>query len=397
MPRRWLIGAVLLVAVLVAARAAAPIFIRRAVNDALAGLPGYEAHIGDVDLALWRGAYAIDDLVIARVGGSSEPFVDIPTLDLSMSWRALFFEHALVGEIAAQRPRLTLMGGEGPTQLGPRGVDWRARVERLFPFRLNRLEINDGTVRYRDPGALRPGKPAKLEDLTLSHLFGTVENLTNSLDLDDPLPARAFFVATAFDSGAVRIHADFDPWARHPTFNLDAAARNIPLTRFNGYSDEYGKFDFESGTLSVFTEVAAAKGKFKGYVKPLLKDVAIADPPGKPGADAREPWWRKAWELIVGGASEVVENQPVEQVATKIPFAGRFDDAKVGVLDAAGQLLINAFVRALRPNIDQLVGEGDVQQLKRGVTRLPDVTQDDPTVRKGQDKPRKPDSRARGQ
>jgi hypothetical protein len=161
----------------------------------------------------------------------------------------------------------------------------------------------------------------------------------------------------------VSIRADFDPWAAEPTINLDASARRIPLVAFNGYTDEYGKFDFEKGRLSVFLEVAAASGKFEGYVKPLLKDVEIADPPG---ADPREPWWRKAWELVVGGASEVVENQPKEQVASKIPFQGEFEDPKVGVLSAAAELLRNAFIRALRPTIEGDVDEGDVRKLKAG-------------------------------
>jgi hypothetical protein len=362
---RWFLGVLVVLAlVLVALRAVAPIFVQRYVNEQLADLPGYKASIGDVDLALWRGAYSIEEVLIEKeTGKTTAPFLHIPFTELSMSWHALFFERALVGEMVVHDPKLTLMGGKGPKQLGPKGVDWVARVEKLFPFRLNRLEMKDGTIRYRDPGALTPGKSAAREDLVVQNLYGTVENITNSLDLDDPLPARASFVGTAFQSGAVSIRADFDPWAAEPTFNLDASARRVPLVAFNGYTDEYGKFDFEKGRLSVFLEVAAAAGKFEGYVKPLLKDVEIADPPGD---DPEEPWWRKAWEVVVGGASEVVENQPKEQVASKIPFQGEFEDPKVGVLSAMAELLRNAFIRALRPTIDRDVDEGDVQELKAG-------------------------------
>ncbi len=365
---RWLLGALLVLAlVLVALRAIAPIFVQRYVNGQLADLPGYKASIGDVDLALWRGAYSIEELVLERVTSektrATTPFVHIPFTELSMSWHALFFERALVGEMVVHDPKLTFMGGKGPKQVGPQGVNWYARVKKLFPFRLNRLEVVDGTVRYRDPGALTQGKSASRQDLVVHSLHGTVENITNSLDLDDPLPARASFVGSAFESGAVSIRADFDPWAGHPTFNLDASARRVPLIAFNGYTDEYGKFDFEKGRLSVFVEIAAAAGKFEGYVKPLLKDVEIADPAGD---DPREPFWRKAWETVVGGASEVVENQPVEQVASKIPLQGEFDDPKVAVLPAMAELLRNAFVRALRPTIDRDVDEGDVRALKAG-------------------------------
>lgn len=343
-----------LVVLLIALRAVAPLLVRRAVNDALAGMEGYRAGIVDVDLSLWRGAYQIEGLVIEKIEGKSNvPFIDIDVIDLSVSWRALIFERALVSEVVVTHPELTFVARR---QMGPKNVDWRARVESLFPFRINRVELRDATVRYRDPQA------APQPDLVLTSLNGTIENITNSLDLADPLPTALRATGEAFDTGAVKLHMDLDPWAATPKFNLDASVRAVPLKAFNGYADEYGKFDFDGGTVSVFVELAAASGKFQGYVKPLLKDVQIAD---APNTDTNEPWYRKAWEVLVGGASEVVENQPREQVATKIPINGRFDDPKAGVMEAAATVLVNAFVRALRPGIDDEVDERDARRLTR--------------------------------
>src|SRR5688500_14322685 len=85
--RTTILVAVVIALVLVVLRAIAPFVVRRVVNDRLAGLPGYVASIGDVDLSLWRGAYQIENLDIQKVEGRSQlPFVHIDVIDLAIEW-----------------------------------------------------------------------------------------------------------------------------------------------------------------------------------------------------------------------------------------------------------------------------------------------------------------------
>src|SRR4051812_17982014 len=66
--RKILVSVLVVVALLVAARLALPYVVEDYVNRKLAALDSYEGHIGDVDIHLWRGAYSIDDIVIAKKG-----------------------------------------------------------------------------------------------------------------------------------------------------------------------------------------------------------------------------------------------------------------------------------------------------------------------------------------
>ena len=54
--RRIAIVLLLILALLIAVRAALPIFVVDFVNNKLADIPGFRAHIEDVDLHLIRGA-----------------------------------------------------------------------------------------------------------------------------------------------------------------------------------------------------------------------------------------------------------------------------------------------------------------------------------------------------
>jgi hypothetical protein len=53
------------------------------------------------------------------------------------------------------------------------------------------------------------------------------------------------------------------------------------------------------------------------------------------------------WEWIVGSAVKLLKNSDTEQVATRIPFAGEFGNAQVGVWKTIVAALRNGFVEAL--------------------------------------------------
>src|SRR5688500_15635389 len=94
----WIaLGSILLL--LIIGRLMLPFFAMRYVNKVLADIEGYEGSISDVDIHLIRGAYVIYGLKMFKVNGHDKvPFVDIPSIDLSVEWRALF-KGSLVGEV----------------------------------------------------------------------------------------------------------------------------------------------------------------------------------------------------------------------------------------------------------------------------------------------------------
>jgi hypothetical protein len=64
---------------------------------------------------------------------------------------------------------------------------------------------------------------------------------------------------------------------------------------------------------------------------------------------------------VVQLAAKVLENSEKEQVATRIPLRGRFDQPQPDLWAAIGGLLRNAFIQALKPGIE---GTVDVSRLE---------------------------------
>lgn len=115
------------------------------------------------------------------------------------------------------------------------------------------------------------------------------------------------------------------------------------------------RIDVNDGTFGLYTEVAAKQGKFDGYVKPIIKNLDIL------GKDDRDDnIFKKMWEGVAGAVTELLENQPRDQFATKIPIQGSFEQANTNISFAVLSILRNAFIQALQPSIDYQINIANV-------------------------------------
>jgi len=329
---------------LVAGRLALPYFVLDYINERLVALDGYDGHVEDIDIALWRGAYRIDGITIVRENGGETPFFTADHLDLSLEWRSLL-EGAVVGTAAFASPTVNLVQAESgeQTQLG-KGVDWFARLEEFFPFRFNTIEAQDGSVTFRAPGI------ATQDALTAENVTAEIRNLTNVAD--SGVEAFASFDADGEVLGRapLRIAGRVDPSAGQPTFDVNMTLEKVDLVALDPWLRTYAKVDAESGSFELYSEVAANDGAFKGYVKPLMQDVNIYS------SEEEEPNpLRRLWEGLVEVVAELFENQPEDQVASLIPISGRLDDPDVGVFEAIIGVLRNAFVGAFSRSLEDSV------------------------------------------
>ncbi len=283
---RWLIAIVVVVALLVAVRAALPSLVRDFLNDKLQALEGYDGHVEDVDLALWRGAYGIDDIEIVRTGASQ---------------RTPFFK------------------GE--------------RLEELFPFRFNTVAVHNGTITFRAPGI------STNDAIKARRVEGEVTNLTNVAASGKETFATFKAAAEVLDGGATQISGSIDPLAPKPTFDVNLQVQNVKLPQVNPWLRQYIKADAEAGDFELYREIAAADGKFQGYAKPVLRNVNIYS-----SEEPEENFLKRIWEGLVDFAANVFENE--EQVAARIPFSGTIDNPKAGILATVVSVLRNAFVSA---------------------------------------------------
>jgi hypothetical protein len=126
------------------------------------------------------------------------------------------------------------------------------------------------------------------------------------------------------------------------------------------------KVDAEMGVFSMYSELAAAEGRFEGYVRPILQDPQFAS-----ASDEDEGPFRKAWEGLVNLAAKILENKQEDQVATQIPLRGEIENPEAGILAAIVNLARNAFVAAFSRSLDGSISLRDVASDVRCLTGEP--------------------------
>jgi len=325
-----------------------PSLAERYVNHVLARQPHYVARIGDVTLSLWRGACVVEEIrILKRTGRVPAPFFAAPRVELSVDGRALL-DGAFVAELVVRSPEINLVAGptRAQSQTGAE-VDWRDVVDRLMPIRLNRVEIHDGAIHFRNFHS------TPKVDVYLQQLDLVAENLTNSEEISKSRVARVALRALAMTSGRLVARAAFDPFADTPTFDLDGSLVGARLADLNDFLRAYAGIDVESGSMRVYVEPESGERRFDGYIKPFFENVEVlaADELDEQGFLA------SAWEAIVGGLAEAFEDQSHDRVATRVAISGTVRDPEVGFWRTLGSALKNAFVESLVPRLEQSVPE----------------------------------------
>jgi hypothetical protein len=359
--RRTLIVVVTVVGVALALRLAAPLIVERYVNRQLADMGEYRGRVAAIDLSFIRGGYVLHDLEIVKLDAppGTPPFAAIPEVELALQWRALFRGSA-VGEMIMHSPQLNLVQSEAneERQLGA-GVNWPQEVRDLFPFQLNLVEARDGLVRFRAPGISTD------DSLTMRDFQMQLRNLTNVQDLEEPAFADLDVRGSIMGNAPLIMTGGIDPNEAVPTFDIDLSIEGARLVDVNPWLREFLNVDAEMGVFSMYTELAAAEGRFEGYVRPILENPEFA------ATDESAGPFRKAWEGLVNVAANILENREEQQVATQIPLSGELDDPDVDLLTTIVNLLRNAFVSAFSRSLEGSITLRDVAREVRGLTGEP--------------------------
>lgn len=346
----WPMRASLFLALLLlAAQLTLPWLIRDYLNGKLADMGEYHGHIDDIDLAWWRGAYRINGLSIVKATGEVPvPLLDAPLIDLSVSWSALWREHAVVAEVFFERPQLNFVDGGEDSQASQTGAgtDWRDQLNKLLPITLNELRVIDGRISFHN-FTTEP----KVE-LSADQVNASLYNLTNVGN--EPGDRIAHFEGKARLLGQAPLEAEatFDPFEQFEDFELRLRARDIDLTRFNDFARAYGRFDFKRGNGDLVIEARADNAQLNGYIKPLLHDVEVFD--WQQDVEAEDKGvLRSLWEAIVGGSETLLKNQRRDQFATRVELSGSVHNQQTSAFQAFIAILRNAFVEAFTPRYER--------------------------------------------
>ncbi|MFK4134258.1 DUF748 domain-containing protein [Pseudomonas luteola] len=331
-----------IVVLLIVVQLAMPYVIRHYLNTKLADMGDYRGHIADVDLAWWRGAYRIDGLKIEKVTGKVPvPFLDAPSIDIAVSGRALWEDHAIVGRIIFEHPKLNFVdGGEDPqsSQTGE-GTDWRAQLEKIISITLNEVRVEDGTLSFRN---FNSSPPVNLQAIQVN---ASLYNLTNAADAQGKRVARFEGKATVLDNAPLETSAEFDPFSDFSDFLFRLRVTQVDLPKINDFAKAYGKFDFKSGSGDLVIDARADNGQLSGYIKPLFKNVDVFD--WRQDVENKDKgFFRGLWEAVVGGSQTLLKNQRKDQFATRVELQGSVKQQDISPLQAFFSILRNAFIQA---------------------------------------------------
>ena len=332
-----------------------PFIVLQYANKTLATMKGYYGHIENISLSIYRGAYNINNIYLNKVDPVSKKQTSLfkaQDIDLAIEWKALF-HGSIVGKLRFSSP--VLIFTKDKVELGALSkdtTDFKKLLKSFMPLNVNRFEVNNGSIHYVDQSSTPP------VDVSLKKTRIVALNLSNATNNKVLLPSTVTAHALVYE-GTFDLNVQLNALAENPTFDLKAEIKNTNLVLLNDFLKAYGKFDVDRGTFSVYTEIAAKSGKFKGYVKPIIKDLKVLGP-----KDKNDSFFQLLWESIVGGAGFVLKNQKANQVATKVQMEGTFKNPQTNTIAAIVEVLRNAFIQALMPNIDYEININSVTAVK---------------------------------
>ncbi|SFH90668.1 DUF748 domain-containing protein [Modicisalibacter xianhensis] len=340
----WWVGLTLIVVALVTLRLALPDLARNYINDRLAAVGDYRGQVADVDIHLWRGAYAISGLEIVKTTGNVPvPFVRVDAIDFSVSWRALW-QGAIVAEAAIFGPEINFVDApQASDSQSGEGTDWRMAMQDMVPIDINRIEIVDGRIHFRNFTSRPP------VDLEVSEINGVITNLSNADRSEGSRVASISAEGLMLNQAATELYASLDPLGDMRDFDLRLRVTAIDLTRLNTLTEAYGRFDFQSGAGDFVMELEASDGQLQGYAKPLLDNVEILDLE----EDAEKGPLSAAWEALVAGAGWLFRNHPEDRLATQVEIRGNLVQQDISAWQAFVATLRNAFVEAYQANFER--------------------------------------------
>ncbi len=332
---------IFLTAILVGGRAYLPTAVKQYSNRLLGNMPDYRGHIDDVDLHLWRGAYGIKGFELKKINGQVPvPFIRVPKIDFSIEWRPLLKGH-LVGRITADHMTVNVVAAEDPEKRQTAlSKEWVSRLKDLFPLRINRLQIKNGEVHFRELQAKPP------VHIFLQHLDMTVFNLTNSKNVSRTLKATLEAKALAMNSGWMEAYVGLDPFAQKPTFSVRFKLEKLGLPSLNTFLNHYLAVEARTGTLDFYLEGEAQDGSFEGYAKPLLNQLDVIRI--KENATLKEFFKGIAVKLI----SYNLKNHPQNRLGSRIPIQGTVEQPDPDTWKAITSFLKNWLIKALSPGFE---------------------------------------------
>jgi uncharacterized protein involved in outer membrane biogenesis len=266
----WYIVVATIVLAIIVVRLALPGIVKNYVNKKINELPGYTGHVDDIDIALIRGAYVIKGLELKKKTDPAKyPFLNIQRADLSIEWPSLF-KGRLVGRVLLDQPVINILATEEINK-EPSKDSWTKTVKALMPMTINKLQVTDGRLDYRDLNK-QPNVDLHIEKMQLTAL-----NLANVQKAADPLPSQVNLTGESIGNGHLKMAMKVNVLKDIPDFDMGMQLTGANLLSLNGFFEANAKMDIERGGIDIFSKLKLKDGEMDGFVKPFIKDLKVLD------------------------------------------------------------------------------------------------------------------------
>ncbi|MBA2655939.1 MAG: DUF748 domain-containing protein [Tatlockia sp.] len=328
--------------ILIASRLALPYALIHYAENRINKIPLYHVKIEDIDVSLWRGSYSIKNLKLNKINKNIPvPFFSAEQINLAIEWPALL-HGSIVGKIKAIKPKLNfVIEPNNKDQQLSIDKEWQLAVSALFPLNFNKISIENGEISLHSFSG-KPPFQLSLHDIDFE--LKNLQKVTAHKSLYSTFSGQA-----AMSKGRFTVSGQVDPDAKKPTFLLKSSLKSMQIQGANDFLLNYTHFDVKQGELSVFTEIAAAKGKIHGYLKPIIKNLQVINPKEKMNPI------KFIYKGLIATTAKLVTNHKKHTVATKIKIEGNLEDPETHIFSIIGYVLKHAFIQALLPDIDHSI------------------------------------------
>jgi hypothetical protein len=381
--RRSIIALLILVGVLIAIRIVldpiATYFTRRELQAA----DGIRGDLQRVHVTLFPPGYEIHRLKIVQHPPDDwkHPLVFVERLSVTPSVRALL--HArLAAKVRLDGPKLIITNrpaAHEKTKEAP--LDVGAALRKAMPASIDRIEVRDGELLFRDLTA--PRHP----EIWVHAIELAAENITTRAGLAGGRPTTVSASGKLGRSGDLSLFASANPFAKALDFAGSVELRGWKVAELYDLEEPKTKLQTPEGTLDLFAEFKAHGGEITGGVKPVLKNVKVR--PTEDGFGNK----LKAWVADTGLHlfSDRVPGR--NAVVTIIPIKGRLDQPDIQLWPAILGVIRNAFVEGISsgfahvPPPESDKKEGPLTQVKHALEKDkgPPKAQPDTNAPRGED------------
>jgi len=190
-----------------------------------AALKGYRVTLGHAHFQPIALRLTLRYLTIAQIAHPVPPVADFSMMRFRLQWTAVLHGH-VVANVEIRRPRIhinqpqLLSEARSNTPLRQRG--WQDALEAVYPFKINRMEINDGDVVYIDSEHSKP--------LHVTNARFVTDNIRNISEPKNLYPSTFSGSMDVFGAGRLRVNGRANYLMKpHPGLTADYAVQNVPL------------------------------------------------------------------------------------------------------------------------------------------------------------------------